>query len=366
MDFYLPIAQVQISIFTILSLSFAVGFLSGIFGIGGGFLMTPILIFLGIPATYAVANVANNILGISVSGATTHWYRKTLDYKMGIVIVIGGLIGTFFGMQIFQYLKNIGNINTIIALAYIYLLAIVGTLIFVQGFKEISALKKKIIIKKKLHTHFWIHGLPFRIRFSKSKLYESALTPIILGFIVGLFASIMGIGGAFLMVPAMIYIIGMPTRLIPGTSLFVTIFITIFVVIGHALSFQSIDIVLVTILLIGSIIGLHIGLKLAEKLHASEYKTLLALLLLAVGIFMGIETFVLDQSTFALKSIPTSMTSTNSLEIYVKNLSKNSPLIYAFLSIFFVIIIGFIFSYIRELIHHFRLSKETSVKNLNQ
>ena len=156
MDFYLPIAQVQISIITILSLSFAVGFLSGIFGIGGGFLMTPILIFLGIPATYAVANVANNILGISVSGATTHWYRKTLDYKMGIVIVIGGLIGTFFGMQIFQYLKNIGNINTIIALAYIYLLAIVGTLIFVQGFKEISALKKKIIIKKKLHTHFWI------------------------------------------------------------------------------------------------------------------------------------------------------------------------------------------------------------------
>jgi len=366
MDFYLPIAQVQISIITILSLSFAVGFLSGIFGIGGGFLMTPILIFLGIPATYAVANVANNILGISVSGATTHWYRKTLDYKMGIVIVIGGLIGTFFGMQIFQYLKNIGNINTIIALAYIYLLAIVGTLIFVQGFKEISALKKKIIIKKKLHTHFWIHGLPFRIRFSKSKLYESALTPIILGFIVGLFASIMGIGGAFLMVPAMIYIIGMPTRLIPGTSLFVTIFITIFVVIGHALSFQSIDIVLVTILLIGSIIGLHIGLKLAEKLHTSEYKTLLALLLLSVGIFMGIETFVLDQSTFALKSIPTSMTSTNSLEIYVKNLSKNSPLVYAFFSIFFVIIIGFIFSYIRELIHHFRLSKETSVKNLDQ
>ena len=190
MDFYLPIAQVQISIVTVILLSFAVGVLSGIFGIGGGFLMTPIPIFLGIPATYAVANVANNILGISVSGATTHWYKKTLDYKMGFMIVVGGLVGAIVGMQIFQYLREVGNINTIIALAYVYLLAIIGTLIFVEGIKEVNASKKKIIIKKKLHTHYWIHGLPFRIRFSKSKLYESALTPIILGFFVGLFSMI--------------------------------------------------------------------------------------------------------------------------------------------------------------------------------
>ena len=256
MDFYLPIAQVQVSIIAILILSFAVGFLSGIFGIGGGVLMTPILIFLGIPATYAVANVANTILGISVSGATTHWYKKTLDYKMGFMIVIGGLAGAILGMQIFKYLREIGNINKIIALLYVYLLAIIGTLIFVEGVKEVTALKKKIILKKKLHTHYWIHGLPFRIRFSKSRVYESALTPIILGFIVGLFASIMGIGGAFLMVPAMIYLIGMPTKLIPGTSLFVTIFITGFVVIAHAIQFKSIDLVLVSFLLFGSIIGL--------------------------------------------------------------------------------------------------------------
>ena len=143
MDFFLPIAQVQVSITTILLLSFGVGLLSGIFGIGGGFLMTPILIFLGIPATFAVANVANNILGISVSGATTHWYKKTLDYKMGFMIVIGGFGGTFVGMKIFKYLQEVGNINTIIALAYIYLLAIIGTLIFVEGVKEVSALKKK-------------------------------------------------------------------------------------------------------------------------------------------------------------------------------------------------------------------------------
>ena len=357
MDFYLPIAQIQISIITLLLLSFSIGVLSGIFGIGGGFLMTPILIFLGVPATYAVANVANNILGISVSGATTHWYKKTLDYKMGFMIVIGGLAGAIIGMQIFQYLREIGNINTIIALAYVYLLAIIGTLIFVEGVKEVSALKRKKIVKKKLHTHYWIHGLPFRVRFSKSKLYESALTPVILGFFVGLFAAIMGIGGAFLMVPAMIYLIGMPTKLIPGTSLFVTIFITGFVVIAHAIQFQSIDLVLVSFLLFGSIIGLHVGLKISDRLNASEYKTLLAILLIAVGIFMGIETFVLNKSDDVLRNIP--MPELNSgLSISIIDLAKNSPVIYASLSVVFVVFVGFIFSYIRELIHHFRYSKK--------
>ena len=150
MDFYLPIAQVQISIISVLLLSFGIGVLSGIFGIGGGFLMTPILIFLGIPATYAVANVANSILGISVSGATTHWYKKTLDYKMGFMIVIGGLIGAILGMQIFKYLREIGNINTIIALLYVYLLAIIGTLIFVEGIKGLSEINKKKKNKKKI------------------------------------------------------------------------------------------------------------------------------------------------------------------------------------------------------------------------
>jgi uncharacterized membrane protein YfcA len=357
MDFYLPIAQVQISIVTVILLSFAVGVLSGIFGIGGGFLMTPILIFLGIPATYAVANVANNILGISVSGATTHWYKKTLDYKMGFMIVVGGLVGAIVGMQIFQYLREVGNINTIIALAYVYLLAIIGTLIFVEGIKEVNASKKKIIIKKKLHTHYWIHGLPFRIRFSKSKLYESALTPIILGFFVGLFASIMGIGGAFLMVPAMIYLIGMPTRLIPGTSLFVTIFITGFVVIAHAIQFNSIDLMLVSFLLFGSIVGLHLGLKISEKLNASEYKALLAILLIAVGIFMGIETFIFNKGFDVLKN--TEIPELNSkLAFSIIDLAKNSPIIYASLSVVYVVFVGFIFSYIRELIHHFRYSKK--------
>ena len=161
MDFFLPVAQVQISILTILILSFIVGFISGLFGIGGGFLMTPVLIFLGIPPAFAVANEANNILGTSVSGALTHWFRKTLDYKMGLVIVSGGTVGTFAGMIIFGYLKAKGIVNVIISLAYVYMLVMIGTLMFAKGWKELSDLKKKIVVKRKAHDHYWIHGLPF-------------------------------------------------------------------------------------------------------------------------------------------------------------------------------------------------------------
>ena len=351
MDFFLPVAQVQVSILVILLLSFIVGFISGLFGIGGGFLMTPVLIFLGIPPAFAVANEANNILGTSVSGALHHWFRKTLDYKMGITIVVGGIIGTTVGMLIFSYLKEKGIINVSITLAYIYMLVIVGTLMFAKGYKELINIRKKIVVRRKAHDHFWIHGLPFRMKFHKSKLYESAIVPIMLGFVVGIFASIMGVGGAFLMVPAMIYIIGMPTKLVPGTSLFVTIFITALVVIGHAFQFQTIDFLLVLTLIFGSIIGLHIGLKVSEKLNPSEYKTLLAILLLSIGIIMGLETFVLENSLFLNNK---SGVIDNKLSEMVLALSINHPFVYGFISIIIVVLIGISFSYARELIHYIR------------
>ena len=353
MEFFLPVAQIQVNIFIILTLSFCVGFISGIFGIGGGFLMTPILIFLGIPPTFAVANEANNILGVSVSGALTHWFRKTLDYKMGIMIVSGGVGGTIVGVIIFHYLKEMGIINTIISLAYIYMLVMIGTLMFAKGTKEIIDMKKKIIVKKKLHTHYWIHGLPFRVKFHKSNLYESAIVPIVLGFIVGIFAAIMGVGGAFLMVPAMIYIIGMPTKLVPGTSLFVTIFITALVVIGHALQFQTIDFALVAILISGSIVGLHMGHKLSQKLNASEYKALLAILLLGVGIMMGVESFVLEEGkNLFINGKVTGIN--NKFGEMVISLSSNYPIAYGFFSIILVILFGILFSYAREFIHYVR------------
>ena len=352
MDFFLPVAQVQISVVTILLLSLIIGFVSGLFGIGGGFLMTPVLIFLGIPPAFAVANEANNILGTSVSGALTHWFRKTLDYKMGLVIVCGGILGTFVGMVIFSFLKQKGIVNVIISLAYVYMLVMIGTLMFAKSWKELSDLKKKIVVKRKAHDHYWIHGLPLRMRFHKSKLYESAIVPLMLGFFVGIFASIMGVGGAFLMVPAMIYIIGMPTKLVPGTSLFVTIFITAFVVIGHALQFQTIDFILVSILLTGSILGVHLGLKAAEKLNASEYKTLLAILLLGVGVIMGIEQFVLETGT--LFAVDKTGEVNNRLSEFVLYFSQNHPISYGFLSILIVVLAGISFSYARELLHHIR------------
>ena len=351
MDFFLPVAQVQISIITILILSFIVGFLSGLFGIGGGFLMTPVLIFLGIPPAFAVANEANNILGTSVSGALTHWFRKTLDYKMGLFVVSGGILGTVVGITIFSYLKAMGIVNVIISLAYIYMLVMIGTLMFAKSWRELSDLKNNITKKRKIHDHYWIHGLPFRVRFHKSGLYESAIVPVMLGFIVGIFASIMGVGGAFLMVPAMIYIIGMPTKLVPGTSLFVTIFITALVVIGHAFQFQTIDFLLVLTLIFGSIIGLHIGLKVSEKLNPSEYKTLLAILLLSIGIIMGLETFVLENSLFLNNK---SGVIDNKLSEMVLALSINHPFVYGFISIIIVVLIGISFSYARELIHYIR------------
>ena len=187
MEIYLPIAEVSINIFIILFLSFVVGFLSGIFGVGGGFLMTPFLIFLGIPPTYAVANEANNILASSTSGSLTHWFKNTLDYKMGFMIVLGGIVGTIIGIFTFTYFKEIGKINLIISLSYMYVLATIGTLMLIEGVAEIDRARRKIFLKKKLHSHYWIHGLPFRMKFKKSQLYESAFNTYSFRFNCGIY-----------------------------------------------------------------------------------------------------------------------------------------------------------------------------------
>ena len=346
MEVFLPIAQVPINVLEILFLSAIVGILSGLFGVGGGFLMTPFLIFLGVPPTYAVANEANNILATSVSGSTTHYLKNTLDYKMGFMIVIGGSIGTLLGIYTFSYFKDIGKIDTLIALAYMYILAIIGTLMLVQGLGEIDKARKKIQIKKKLHVHYWIHGLPFRMRFQKSKLYESAFTPIIIGLMVGFIAAIMGIGGAFILVPAMIYIIGMPTRLIPGTSLFVTIFVSVIVTFLHAFNYGSIDLILVLMLVTGSIIGVQVGQKLGEKIDSAGLKTLLAILLLAVGIAIAYDAFFAEH---IVKDIPkVEDKDLNSLSALIQKFSKDMPVIYSLFSIFFAVGLGIAAAFIRR------------------
>ena len=346
LEIYLPIVQVNIDIFLLLFLSLLVGVLSGLFGVGGGFLMTPFLIFMGVPPAYAVANEANNILATSVSGSTTHYLKNTLDYKMGFMIVIGGSIGTALGIYTFTYFKDIGKIDTVISLAYMYILAIIGTLMLVESLGEIDKAKKNVVERKKLHVHYWIHGLPFRMRFPKSKLYESIFTPIVIGLLVGFIAAIMGIGGAFILVPAMIYLIKMPTKLVPGTSLFVTIFVSVIVTFLHSFNYGSIDLMLVVLLVIGSIVGVQVGQKLGEQIDSSGLKALLAILLLIVGIAIAYDTFFAEE----IKNETMKMTNQdlNFFSSFIKDFSKDMPFFYGLFSILFAVILGIGAAFIRR------------------
>ena len=349
LDIYLPIAQVNVDIFLLLFLSLAVGVLSGLFGVGGGFLMTPFLIFMGIPPVYAVPNEVNNILATSVSGSLTHWYKNTLDYKMGLLIVSGGVVGTIVGITTFSYFSEIGKISLIISLLYMYLLAIVGTLMLIEGIKEKNRQKKKNLIKQKLHEHNWLQGLPLRMRFHKSKLYESAIVPIFLGLIVGFVASMMGIGGAFLMVPAMIYIVGMPIKLIPGTSLFVTIFISAIVTILHAFNYGSIDLFLVIPLILGSIVGVQLGQKLGQFLDSTELKSLFAMLLLSVSIAIGYDSFFRDKSNIN-NGDQIINTDLNSLAEFTVKFSNDVPFLYGALAILLAISLGALAAFARKIL----------------
>jgi len=362
MEYFLPIAEVYVNLPLIFILSLVVGVLSGLFGVGGGFLMTPFLIFLGIPPSYAVANEANNILGTSVSGSTTHYLKGTLDYKMGLMIVVGGAIGTILGIITFSYFKDIGKINIVISLAYMYILAIIGTIMLVQGVSEIDRARRKVIVKKKLHSHYWIHGLPFRMRFKKSKLYESIFTPIIIGLLVGYLAAIMGIGGAFILVPAMIYIIGMPTKLVPGTSLFVTIFVSAIVTVLHAFYYGSIDLMLVMVLILGSILGVQVGQKIGEKFDSSQFKTILAILLLLVGIAIAYDAFFTEKTTRAISET----NGTQSLSIFakfIKDISINVPVLYGIFSIGLALVLGVGAAIIRKFFSDTRKKYKQAIKS---
>ena len=353
MEVFLPIAQVFVNPIEILLLSAIVGVLSGLFGVGGGFLMTPFLIFMGIPPVYAVPNEVNNILATSVSGSLTHWFKDTLDYKMGFMIVAGGTAGTFLGISTFTYFDGIGKISVIISLLYMYLLAIVGTLMLIEAFRTATQNKA---VRKKLHEHNWLQGLPFRMRFQKSRLYESALTPILLGLVVGFVAAMMGIGGAFLMVPAMIYIVGMPVKLIPGTSLFVTIFISAIVTVLHSFNYGSIDFFLVVPLILGSIVGVQLGQKLGQYLDSNQLKSLFALLLCSVAVAIGYDTFFRDQSKL-INEQQVVNTDLNRYAEFSLKLSNEFPFLYGSFAIILAIALGILAAWLRKLVSDFRRKK---------
>lgn len=359
LEIYLPIVQIHVDIFLLLFLSLLVGVLSGLFGVGGGFLMTPFLIFMGIPPVYAVPNEVNNILATSVSGSLTHWFKNTLDYKMGFMIMCGGIVGTTAGMMTFSYFSDIGKISTIISLLYMNLLAIVGALMLVDTLRE-SRNKEKI--KKKLHEHNWFQGLPFRMRFPKSRLYESALTPISLGLIVGFVASMMGIGGAFLMVPAMIYIVGMPVKLIPGTSLFVTIFISTIVTVLHAFNYGSIDLFLVIPLIFGSIVGVQLGQKLGQYVDGTQLKSLFALLLCSVAIAIAYDSFLRDKTDFNETEVIKA--DLNILAEFSLKFNNEAPFLYGALAILLAISFGALAAWARKIISDLRKNKTKKVEEI--
>ncbi len=286
---YLPIAEVSVNMFVLLGLGGLVGMLSGIFGVGGGFLMTPILIMIGIPPAVAVATEANQIVASSFSGVLAHFKRRTVDVKMGIILQIGGLIGATIGVQVFKYLKSIGQVELLVTLSYVVFLGLVGGMMFVESLNAIRKSKKPGALKKK-KKHTWIHGLPFKMRFRTSRLYISVIPPLLVGVAVGILAAIMGVGGGFIMVPAMIYLLGMPTKVVVGTSLFQIIFVTAYTTLSHATQNYTVDAVLAVLLLLGGVVGAQIGTRLGARLNAEQLRILLAgmVLLMCFKLALGL------------------------------------------------------------------------------
>ncbi|MGH1464333.1 MAG: sulfite exporter TauE/SafE family protein [Cognatishimia sp.] len=299
MQIYLPIAEVSVNAFLLLGLGGLVGVLSGMFGVGGGFLMTPLLFFIGIPPAVAVATEANQIVASSFSGVLAHFKRRTVDLKMGGVLLVGGLIGAAIGVVVFNYLKSLGQVDLLVKLSYVIFLGIIGGLMFIESLNAIRRSKKATgPIKRKHHT--WIHGLPFKMRFRVSGLYISVIPPIIVGLVVGILSAIMGVGGGFIMVPAMIYLLGMPTKVVVGTSLFQIIFVTGFTTLLHATTNFTVDMALAVLLLVGGVIGAQFGAVIGAKLKAEQLRILLAIMVLGVCIKIALELLIMPGELYSL------------------------------------------------------------------
>ncbi len=282
MQIYLPIAEVSVNAFLLLGLGGMVGILSGMFGVGGGFLMTPLLFFIGIPPAVAVATEANQIVASSFSGVLAHLKRKTVDLKMGTVLLVGGLIGSGLGIMLFNYLRSLGQVDLLVKLCYVTFLGIIGALMFVESLNAIRKSRKAGGPVPTRRKHNWVHNLPFKMKFRVSGLYISVIPPLLVGVLVGVLAAIMGVGGGFIMVPAMIYLLGMPTKVVVGTSLFQIIFVTAFTTMLHATTNFTVDIVLAVLLLVGGVIGAQIGTRIGVKMKAEQLRILLAVMVLAV------------------------------------------------------------------------------------
>ena len=303
MQVYLPIAELSVDIFLLLAMGAAVGFVSSLFGVGGGFLVTPLLIFIGIPPTVAVATQVNQVVGASLSGAIAHWRRGNIDFKMGAVLMVGTLAGSTAGVWLFAVLRKVGQIDLVIILMYIVFLGGIAALMISEIVRAIMRERRNPGQRLKLHQHTWLHGLPFKMRFRKSRLYISALLPLVLGLVTGLLVAMMGVGGGFLLVPSKIYLLGMSTTLAVGTSLFQTIFVAMNTTFLQAVENQTVDILLAVVLLAGGLAGTQIGARMGTRLKGDQLRLLLALMIVGVWIKLVYDVVSTPENLYSLEVV---------------------------------------------------------------
>lgn len=304
MGIYLPIAEMSVNIFVVLAMGAAVGFLSGMFGVGGGFLITPLLIFYNIPPAIAVATGANQVIASSFSGALSHFKRGTLDFKLGTVLLLGGIAGSSAGAYVFALLRSLGQLDLFISLLYVALLGTVGGLMMIESVRAMRRARSGAApTLKKSGQHNWIHRLPLKMRFRTSKLFVSVIPVLGLGAGIGFLAAIMGVGGGFIMVPALIYLLKVPTNVVVGTSLFQIIFVAAYTTIVHSTANQTVDVVLAFLLMVGGVAGAQYGAKAGQRLRGEQLRALLALLVLAVALRLGFDLFVRPANLYSLTGI---------------------------------------------------------------
>ena len=304
MGIYLPIAEMSVNIFVVLAMGAAVGFLSGMFGVGGGFLITPLLIFYNIPPAIAVATGANQVIASSFSGALSHFKRGTLDFKLGTVLLLGGIAGSSAGAYVFALLRSLGQLDLFISLLYVALLGTVGGLMMIESVRAMRRARSGAApTLKKSGQHNWIHRLPLKMRFRTSKLFVSVIPVLGLGAGIGFLAAIMGVGGGFIMVPALIYLLKVPTTVVVGTSLFQIIFVAAYTTIVHSTANQTVDVVLAFLLMVGGVAGAQYGAKAGQRLRGEQLRALLALLVLAVALRLGFDLFVRPANLYSLTGI---------------------------------------------------------------
>jgi uncharacterized membrane protein YfcA len=299
MTIYLPIAELSLNVFLLLGIGGAVGVLSGMFGVGGGFLITPLLIFAGIPPAVAVATSVNQIVASSVSAVLAHLRRRTVDLRMGTVLMAGGLVGSAAGVQLFNMLKAAGQVDLLISLSYVFLLGTIGALMLNESVRALVRARNPGSLPQR-RKHAWVHGLPLKMRFRTSGLYISVIPPVVVGAGVGAMSAIMGVGGGFIMVPAMIYLLGMPTKVVIGTSLYQITVVAGFTTLMHAVTSQTVDLPLAVVLILGGVVGAQVGAQVGLRLKAEQLRILLALLVLAVALKLGADLVIMPTEFYSL------------------------------------------------------------------